>query len=441
MRIALLAPAGAMHRYNGNFKKSLHYAPLTLTTLAALVPQELMAEVAIYDETVGIIPKDIEADLIGITAITGTSMRAYKWADYYRSKGITVVMGGVHPTLMPQEAAEHADCVVTGFAEQTWPRLLEDFVGGKLQKFYCQDEDLDISGRPIPRRELLNRKRYITINSVEAIRGCNLPCSFCAFPAAFGRNLYKRPVREVIEEIEKLNSKEVLFPDVNLVADREYAKELFREMIPLKKWWFGLTTSDVAKDSELFDIIVKSGCRGLLIGFESFTQDSQKFVKKGINKVGEYEELMKKLHHAGIGVNGCLAFGGDEEDRSVFERTVEAVVKLKIDLPRYSILTPFPGTQLYREFDEQDRIIENNWAMYDVEHCVFKPKNMTVEELEEGIEWAWRETYTFMNIAKRLSTFGTPHIASVPANVFGYRVYADKFRQFTREVMIDNSDI
>ena len=171
MKIALLAPAGAMHRYSGSFGKSLHYAPLTLTTLAALVPDEADAEVVIYDETAGKIPLDIEADLIGITCITGTAPRCYAFADYYRKRGVTVFMGGVHPSMLPEEAAQHADVVFTGFSEQTFPQFIRDYMSGSYKKMYAQNCDFSIADRPLPRRELLNKKRYITINTVEAIRG------------------------------------------------------------------------------------------------------------------------------------------------------------------------------------------------------------------------------------------------------------------------------
>ncbi|MDF2889940.1 MAG: radical protein [Clostridia bacterium] len=440
MKIALLAPAGAMHRYSGSFKKSLHYAPLTLTTLAALVPQSLHAEIAIYDETAGYIPLDLKADIVCITCITGTSQRVYRYADYYRSKGMTVVLGGVHPTLMPDEAGQHADSVVIGFAEQTFPQLLMDFKNGELKSRYMQNRDYTIAGKPIPRRELLDKSKYITLNSVEAVRGCSLPCTFCAYPAAFGKAIYKRPVNEVVAEIEMLNSKEILFPDVNLIADRAYAIELFTAMIPLKKMWFGLVTSSVGIDDELINLFRRSRCKGLLIGFESISQSSQKFIHKGINHVLEYSELMKRLHDAGILVQGCFAFGSDEEDKSVFEATVEMVIKAKIDLPRYSILTPFPRTQLYQQLEEQNRIIERDWSLYDVEHCVFQPAQMTPLELEKGIEWAWRETYTYKSIFKRLAPFHiSPFIASI-VNI-GYKNYADKFTNFRKEVMIDNSDI
>jgi radical SAM superfamily enzyme YgiQ (UPF0313 family) len=440
MKIALLAPAGAMHRYNGSFGKSLHYAPLTLTTLAAIVPEDIEAEVVIYDETAGAIPLDLEADLVGITCITGTAPRCYAYADYFRAKGIKVFMGGVHPSMLPQEAAAHADVVITGFAEFTFPQMLRDFIKGQLKPIYHQDCNFTMDKRPIPRRELLNKKGYITINTVEAVRGCSYPCTFCAYPTAFGSTVYKRPVQEVVKEVEALHGKVIVFPDVNLIADKAYAKELFTALIPLKIFWLGLVTSHIGIDDELIAIFEKSGCKGLLIGFESISQSSQQYINKGVNQVQSYGELMNKLHAHGILVQGCFAFGGDDEDKSVFEKTAEMVTKIKIDLPRYSILTPFPNTQLYRDLDKAGRILERNWAMYDVEHCVFKPAKMSVQDLEDGIVWAWKHTYSIKDIAKRLAPFNHSPWLSIPLNL-GYRKYAEKFEFFTREVMCDNSDI
>lgn len=440
MKIAFLAPAGAMHRFNGSFGKSLHYAPLTLTTLASLVPEELNAEMKIYDETVENIPLDLQADIIVMTCITGTSSRCYAYADYFRKRGITVVMGGVHPTLLPDEALKHADTVMIGFSEYTFPEMLLDFQSKKLKRLYVQKEGFSLENKPIPRRDLLNRKGYITTATVEVVRGCSLPCTFCAYPTAFGRKVYNRPVREVIAEIEMFSEKIILFPDVNLIADKKYAMELFTEMKHLKKYWMGLVTSSVGIDEELIRTFAESGCKGLLIGFESISQESQSYVNKGINRVDDYSLLMNRLHDNGILVQGCFAFGSDEEDASVFERTVEAVIKSKIDLPRYSILTPFPKTKFYNDLEKEGRIIERDWAMYDVEHCVFTPKNMTPEELEKGTAWAWRETYKISNIFKRLAPFNHSPWISFPLNM-AYRKYADKFEHFTRDIMCDNSDI
>jgi len=438
MKIAFLSPAGAMHRYNGSFGKGLHYAPLTMTTLAALVPKEFEADMKIYDETVEAIPLDLNADIALITAITGTSTRAYKFADYFRSKGITVFLGGVQPTLNPKDAQKHCDALFTGIADYTFPQALKDYKDGRLQPFYPQScEHISLSGRPFPRRDLLKTKAYITYNSVEAVRGCPLPCTFCAYPAAFGRQVVCRPVNDVIAEIEQLKGRYVLFPDVNLLADMDYAKRLFTAMIPLKKKWLGLTTSSVGFDIEFYKILEKSGCKGILIGFESVNQSAQGYIKKGVNKTDNYETLVKRLHDSGILINGCFAFGGDNDEKDVFKRTVEEVQRLRIDLPRYSILTPFPNTELYRSLNEQGRIFEHELAMYDVEHVVFQPKNMTADELYEGTEWAWRETYKTGNMLKRINKLSA---ISYITN-FAYQTYADKFVHFTKEIMCDNSDI
>lgn len=441
MKIAFLAPAGAMHRYHGSFGFGIHYAPLTLTTLAALVPPDLDAAVEIHDETAGPIPLNLDADLICITAITGTAPRAYAFADHFRALGKTVVLGGVHPTMLPDEAAEHADAVVTGFAEQTFPQLIRDYAAGALKPRYRQNPDYTIAGKPWPRRELLHKRRYITTNTVEVVRGCALGCTFCAYPAAFGSAVHKRPVAEAIAEIEALPGKYVVIPDINLLAGRAWTEEFFTALAGLKKRWFGLATSAIGHDDALIKLFERSGCDGLLIGFESINSESQKFFRKRVNKVGGYPVLMKKLHDAGIVVQGCFAFGGDDEDTSVFERTVEMVAETQIDLPRYSILTPFPQTEFYRQLEAQGRIIERNWAMYDVEHVVFQPAKMTEEQLYEGITWAWDQTYTLPAIAKRLAPYNRALLPSLVTNLFGYRGYAKKFAEFPRERMVDNSDI
>ncbi|MBQ6105937.1 MAG: radical SAM protein [Lachnospiraceae bacterium] len=442
MKIALLSPAGAMHRYNGMFHKGLHYAPITLALLAALVPSELNAEVVIYDETAEAIPLDTDADVIAITCITGTSSRCYRYADYFRSLGKKVLLGGVHPSLAPDEAAEHADAVLVGLGEKTFPQALLDIRDGCLKPMYRGDGCVDIANRPLPRKDLLKKEKYITLNTVEAVRGCNHSCTFCAYPAAFGRRVITRPVEDVIAEIKTFKGKPVIFPDVNLIADMKYAKELFTAMIPLKKWWFGLTTTAIGQNDEMLDIFKKSGCKGLLVGFESVNQETQKSIHKGVNRVSEYKELMKKLHKKGIMVMGCFAFGADEDGPDVFKRTVDLCIEAKIDLPRFSIITPFPGTEFYRELESQGRIIERDYAMYDVEHCVYKPKQMTKEELEAGIAWAWKEAYSWKNIFKRLDLTKIRTIKSIYMLVnIGYRKYAKEFEIFGADVMADNSDI
>ena len=353
-----------------------------------------------------------------------------------------MLLGGVHPTLMPDEASKYADAVLVGLGEKTFPEALLDIKNGCLKQFYHGNGCTDISNRPLPRKDLLNKKKYITLNTVEAVRGCNHTCTFCAYPAAFGKRVITRPVEDVIAEIKSFKGKEVIFPDVNLIADIEYAKELFSAMIPLKKWWMGLTTTAIGHNDELLDLFEKSGCKGILIGFESVNQETQQGINKGVNHVEEYKTLMNKLHRKGIMVMGCFAFGADEDGPDVFKRTVDLCIEAKIDLPRFSIITPFPGTEFYRELEAEGRIVEHNFAMYDVEHCVYQPKQMTKDELEAGIAWAWKEVYSWKNIWKRLDLTKPKTMKSLFMLVnIGYRKYAKEFEIFGADVMSDNSDI
>jgi radical SAM superfamily enzyme YgiQ (UPF0313 family) len=369
-------------------------------------------------------------------------VRAYRYADHYRAQGKTVIMGGPHPCLLPDEAAQHADAVVVGLGEQSFVRALSDWREGKLQPRYHQQPTDTIAGRPLPRRDLLKKSAYITLNTVEAVRGCNLQCTFCAYPAAFGPKFYTRPVEDVIAEIKSLKGKMVVFPDVNLIASRAYAKELFTAMIPLKKWWFGLTTTAIGKYPDLIELFKKSGCKGLLIGFESVSQDSQQAMHKSVNHVSNYKALMEELHRQGIMVMGCFAFGADGDDLSVFDATVDLIEKAKIDLPRFAVLTPFPSTELYRELDAAGRITEHEWPLFDVEHVVFRPAKMTAPELTAGLEHAWKKAYTLRSIFRRLDLRRVRGMAAIFLGLnLGYRVYAKNYDSFDASVMLDNSDI
>src|SRR5919112_1817083 len=292
-RILLISPRGPLYRNRtGIWKKSLRYAPLTLTTLAALVPEELDAEVVVVDEGIHDIDWDAEADIVGISAITGTAPRSYELADHFRRRGVPVVLGGVHPTLVPSEAARHADSVIVGYAEETWPQLLRDhFSGDGMEKMYVQGHDLNLAGRPFPKREML--------------------------PGA------------------------------------KYAKELFEALIPLKIKWGGLATTTFARDEELLDLAARSGCRGLLIGFESLSKESLAETRKVFNARRDYRAIVGRIHERGIAIMGCFVFGFDHDTTETLDETVDFVIEAKIDLPRYAILTPFPGTPLFRRKKER----------------------------------------------------------------------------------------
>ncbi len=423
MKIQLLLPAGAIHRNKtGIFKRSLRYAPLTLTTLAALVPDDLNAQIAIQDEGVGPIDLDFEADIVGISAITGTALRAYDLADQLRARGIPVVLGGVHPTLLPDEAAEHADAVVVGYAEESWPELLHDFAAGRLQPRYHRPTPRKLMV-PRARRDMLERSRYATVHSIEATRGCPHRCEFCAVPAAWSGIYSHRPVDDVIAELETFDDRQALFIDLSPVEDVRYAKELYRRMIPLRMRWVGLATTRIAEDMELLKLASQSGCRGLLIGFEAVDQATLNSTQKQFHSAAQYGEVVKKLHDHGIGIQGCFVFGFDNDDRSVFERTVEFVDRVHIDLPRYAVMTPFPGTAVYKKLSAQGRLLHRDWSRYDVEHVVFEPAQMSPERLQEGLHWAWQQSYRWTSIGQRIWGSRTVIPLSVSLNI-GYRYFA-----------------
>src|SRR5438552_618062 len=303
MKIQLLSPAGEIHRGGtGIFKTALRYAPLTLTTLAALVPEELDAEITIQDEGVQPLNLEFDADVVGVTAITGTALRAYRIADDLRAKGHTVVLGGPHVTLLPEEAADHADAVVVGYAEKSWPQLLRDRARGQLQRQYFTPTGRSLAGVPVARRDLLQKKKYATVNSIEATRGCPHKCDFCAVPAAWANIYAHRPVEEVIAELRTFEGRHALFIDLSPVEDVNYAKALYRAMIPLRIRWVGLATTRIAEDAELLALAARSGCRGLLIGFESISQSTLEETRKGFHKAVNYGEVVKRLHHHGIGI-------------------------------------------------------------------------------------------------------------------------------------------
>jgi hypothetical protein len=284
IRIALLSPKGPLYLHRGGiFKKSLRYAPLTLPTLAALIPREIDHELRIVDEGIEEIPPDLDADLIGMTVITGTAVRAYKLAGRFRARGIPVVLGGPHVTLVPEDAAPHADAIVVGYAEESWPELLRDFARRRMRARYDQRPDLSLADLPPVRRDLIPPDRYLTTHVFEATRACIHACDFCVVPFAWGRKPLHRPVQEVIEEIRRTGARKAIFVDLNIIADKEYAARLFEALIPLGVEWYGLSTTLLADDLPLFDLCARSGCRGLLMGLETMTQENLREFHKGFN--------------------------------------------------------------------------------------------------------------------------------------------------------------
>lgn len=430
LRIALLSPKGPLYRHRGGiFRQTLRYQPLTLTTLAAMVPPELDAQIECIDEGIQDVDVNLQADLIGITVITGTAVRAYELARHFRARGITVVLGGPHVTLVPDDAQPHADSIVVGYAEEEWPRLLRDFVAGGLKPRYVQRPGLSLAGMPLPRRDLLPRRRYITANVFEATRGCVHNCDFCVVPAAWGRTPYLKPIEEVVADIRQMRARKAIFVDLNLIADRNHAMRLFEALIPLKLQWFGLATTMLADDQPLLQMASRSGCRGILMGLESVSSQSLQGCRKGFNDPAGYAEMVRRLHAHRISLQGCFVFGLDQDTPDVFLRTARFAVEAKIDLPRFAVVTPFPGTPLFQRLESEGRILTRNWELYDGQHVVFQPANMSVRQLQEGHEAAWKHTYGFRAMWQRLRHTAAPWYIALATN-FGYRYYAHRLHRF-----------
>jgi radical SAM superfamily enzyme YgiQ (UPF0313 family) len=396
---------------------------LTLTTLAALAPPELDIDFVLHDEGIEDVPLDLAADLVGLTTITGSSARAYTLAQHYRARGIPVVLGGPHVTLMPDEAMQHADAVCVGYAEETWPRLLRDFAAGKMRARYDQGPDFTLTNLPFARRDLLNGSRFLTQAVFEATRACAHDCEFCVVPTAWGRKQFQKPVAHVVEDIRRVGARRIIFIDLNLISDRAYATELFEALAPLNVRWFGLATSLIGRDRALMELMARSGCSGLLIGLESICEASLGDIRKRFNDPSLYRALIADLHALGISVQGCFVFGHDHDTPDVFERTVQFCIDAAIDLPRFAILTPFPATPLYQRFEREGRILTRNWELYDGQHVVFRPQLMTAHELQSGHERAWRAVYSYRSIARRLAAARTQIPIAIMANL-GYRYYA-----------------
>jgi radical SAM superfamily enzyme YgiQ (UPF0313 family) len=354
-------------------------------------------------------PDDInqDVDLAGITVLTELAQRAYQIGDAYRRKGVKVVMGGIHPTVLPDEALQHADAVVVGEAEGVWPQLVSDAASGKMQRMYQAGKMTNLTNLPKPRRDLLSgndHKSYIPIPiGIETSRGCPYDCEFCCIGSTLGQQYRVRPVQQVISEIESIDSPHLFFVDDALGLNRDYAKKLFTEMIPLQRRWLAQGTVSLAEDLELLGLMKRSGCLGLLIGFESVQKDAQNEVNKIKNLKISFYEAMRRFHNEGFGILGSFVFGFDYENKDVFEQTLEFILRGRLDVAQLRILTPYPGTRLYKRLLSEGRLFSQDWWLrgYPPDTLLYQPKSMTADELIKGFARLNRQAYSFGAIAKR----------------------------------------
>ena len=400
MKLLLILPKSD-RGYWGKVSKSgkAGFVRLSLPTLAALTPKGW--DVEILDARVKPVDYNAQADIVGITGLTSEMPSVYEIADNFRKKGVKVVMGGVHVSALPDEALKHADSIVIGEAELVWDKLLEDFKKGELKQRY-QADLCDMKNMAIPRRELVDRDMYGSgFNTLQATRGCPFNCDYCAVTAFFGNKFRVRPIDDVIEEIRGFDTKEFFFMDDNIVGRPKYAKELFERLIPLKLEWGSQASITMAKDHELLKLYAKSGGKYAFIGFESLSQKNLEKMHKGWNSAKGYKEAIKKIHDAGINIIGSFVFGLDDDDPSVFKNTFDFIMESKITAAQFHILTPLPGTVTHDTLEKEGRIIDRDWARYHTGEVVFQPKGMTIDELQNGYYWIFKETYTIKNILKR----------------------------------------
>ena len=397
------------------------FPPLSLAILNSLTPSS--HKVSVVNDIVENIDFSRSYDLVAITSMTTQIDRAYQIADHFRDLGTKVIIGGIHATVLPQEAKGHADSVVIGEVDNLWEQILRDFEHNCFREFYQDSSFPDLQKLVIPKWENINLRIYpkpigqkLPVMPIFTTRGCIFNCKFCSVSKFFGRSYRFKPIAHVLKEIESTNTKEYFFVDDNIACDADYSRELFKALAKKGIHWMSQISTNVLKAPDLIDMAAKSGCNYLFIGIESINSLNLKYVRKTFNKIEEYGELFARLMKAGIDPLVFIIFGFDDDYPEQFKLTTDFLLKNKIGTAFFWILTPLPGTDLYEEMDREGRILSKNWASYDLSNIVFKPKHFTVDEFYKSYWKNYQEYFSIKNIAKR--TFYTVRISSNPAHAF-----------------------
>jgi radical SAM superfamily enzyme YgiQ (UPF0313 family) len=399
---------------------------LNLPYVAAVTPSDI--EVKIIDEAFEEINFDEKADLVGLTAQTPVAPRAYQIAAEFKKRGVPVVMGGVHASMLPQEALQHVDAIVIGEAEEIWPNLIQDLRRGQLGRIYVGSEYVDPSKLPLPRREFLNEKFYFPLKLLETTRGCPHHCDFCGVSRFFGFRYRNRPISDIDRELK------VLFPegsvmnsipkkilslfskdlpyflkrrllyiiDSNIAGDKRFCLDLLSLLKDYDLLWWGHAPVSVAFDQELLEGFSRSGCIALNIGFESFSTKNLQTMGKRFNQPSRYAEAVRRIRDQGIGIMGTFIVGLDDDDQGVFQRIIDFCNLERLDWALAFIMAPYPGTESYKRLDQEGRIFCKDWEKYDSLNAVYHPALMSVEELEQGMKNVWKEVFSLNSIYKRI---------------------------------------
>lgn len=398
----------------------LSFQQITMPYLAARVPQGW--DVTHIDEEAEALDWNIEADLVGITFHTPSAFHAYDIAARFRSRGICVAMGGPHVTLVPEEARQHADVIFIGEAEGLWEQFLEGFRAGSFLSEYRRTGAPSLATLPKARKDLFHRRDH-TGGVLFATRGCPSQCDFCAIPLMYRYKLRKRPIDEVAAEYASFKGRVVIFWDENIAGDLEYAKGLFRAVAPYRKWWSSQASIHAGRDDEFLELAARSGCKQLFLGLESISQQNLVEANKGFNRTEEYARIVERIHSHGIAVQAGIIFGFDHDTPEIFERTVEFLERAGVQNATFNILTPFPGTPLFRKMEAEGRILTRDWRKYNSrEDVVYQPKRMSVAELLAGFRYANERFYSAASAARRLSRSRVQLWWTLPLNLaYSYR--------------------
>jgi radical SAM superfamily enzyme YgiQ (UPF0313 family) len=387
---------------NASFGKHVLTPTLALTSIAGATPPEW--KVRYWDENLlqGPPPFDPFPQVVGITVHLTFAKRAYQLSKWYRERGALVVLGGLHVQSCPEEAAEHADAIVIGNGVVIWPEILKDIGSRRLKKIYKGSYCLWYKNEPTPRRDIIIGNSFLTTCSMIATRGCKNRCGFC-YLSTKGLLMPKshRMPEQVAREFAATNQPYGVFADNNLGTDQEYLWKLCRALKPINKIWSAAVSLDVTEDPLLVGEMAMAGCTGVFVGFESLNEMNLKAAKKNTPKVSEYAELVKIFHDNGIQVNGSFVFGFDNDKKDVFERTIEWIDSVKLECATFHILTPYPGTPLFRQMEKEGRLLHKNWNYYDTAHTVFRPRHMRPDELEEGYAWCYKKLFSHASIWRR----------------------------------------
>ncbi len=372
---------------------------LALHLLEGLTPPHY--QIKIVEEESERLNIDEECDLVGISCMTANAPRAYYLAQEFRKRGRKVVLGGVHPTILPDEALRYADAVVVGEAVGIWEQVLKDFENGVMKgRYECPSPSLD---RYIPMRyRHESRKRLFNVVPVMTTRGCPYNCDFCCVSNLYGKTIRHAPIANVVRDIEESNNKIYIFLDDNIIGDRHYAKELFRAIEPLKIKWVGQASISFVQDAELMRLAAKSGCGALFFGLESVSAAQLQKMRKSIKDIEKMGEAVKLIKGLGIHFHASFVFGFDDDTPAIFPDTLEFLQRYKIGTASFNILTPYPGTSVYKRLKDEGRLLTEDWKYFDHSTVVFRPKNMTPYELQAGEIWAKKEFSSLSAIIRKL---------------------------------------